>query len=322
MGLALFKPGRDQPQPGGCGHDRSHDLRDLGKNRLIVAFALIAGFMLVEVVGGILSGSLALLADAGHMLTDAAAIALALVAMHFAERPHSARHTFGYHRLEILAALVNAVALWAIAVWVLFEAHARFTSAPQVDAGLMLGIGLIGLCVNLGAAWILHGSSASNVNIEGAFLHVIADLLGSVGVVVSATLIWAFGWALADPVASVIIAVLILASSWRLLKKVIHVLLEGAPEHVDVYELCRRMEALDGVNLVHDIHVWTLSPGNEALTAHVLIDPDYPDDPAALRLRLRNIIYHDFGIGHITLQVEKSLEGCNEDHHFDHLAAS
>ena len=314
--------GQDHHWYGSCAFEHSHDLRSLGKRSLVIAFILIAGFMLVEVVGGILSGSLALFADAGHMLTDAASIALALAAMHFADRPHSVQRTFGYHRLEILAALVNVLALWVIVAWVLFEAYQRFTSVPEVDAGIMLGIGFVGLCVNLGAAWILHGSSGNNVNIEGAFLHVLADLLGSVGVVVSASLIWVFGWALADPVASVIIAVLILASSWRLMKKVIHVLLEGTPEHIDVYQLCSQLEAVEGVTLVHDIHVWTLSPGNEALTAHILIDPDYPDDPEALRLHLRNIIYQDFGIGHITLQVEKSLEGCTEDHHFDHLAVN
>ena len=303
-----------------CGPERSHDLRSAGKRNLIIAFALIAGFMFVEVIGGILSGSLALLADAGHMLTDAASIGLALLAMHFAGRPHSVQLTFGYHRLEILAALVNALALWLIAAWVLYEAYGRFRVAPEVDGGIMLSIGAIGLCVNLGAAWILHRSSGHNVNIEGVFLHVVADLLGSVGVVISGILIWAFGWTLADPIASVVIAVLILAGSLRLMKKVVHVLLEGAPEHVDVHHLCSRLEAVEGVTQVHDIHVWTLSPGNEALTAHVLIDTDYPGNVEALRLRLRNIIYNDFGIGHITLQVEKSLEGCTEDHHFDNLA--
>ena len=303
-------------------HDHPHDLRSAGKRSLIIAFVLIAGFMFVEVIGAILSGSLALLADAGHMLTDAASIAVALVAMHFAERPYSVRRTFGYHRLEILAALVNALALWLIVAWVLFEAYGRFRSAPEVDGEIMLSIGVIGLCVNLSAAWVLHRSTDRNVNVEGAFLHVIADLLGSIGVVVSGILVWAFGWTLADPIASVIIAVLILVSSWRLMKKVIHVLLEGTPEHVDVYQLCSRLEAVEGVTLVHDIHVWTLSPGNEALTAHVLIEPDYPGDVEALRLRLRDIVYDDFGIGHITLQVEKSLEGCTEDHRFDHLAAS
>ena len=305
---------------GSAGHDHSHDLRSAGKRSLVAAFVLIAAFMFVEVAGGIISGSLALLADAGHMLTDAASIALALTAMYFAERPHSVQRTFGYHRLEILAALVNALALWLIVAWVLFEAYDRFTSVTEIDGGLMLGIGVIGLCVNLGAARILHRSSSHNINIEGAFLHVIADLLGSVGVVISGILIWTLGWTLADPIASVIIAILILVSSWRLMKKVVHVLLEGTPEHVDVYQLCSKLEAVEGVTLVHDIHVWTLSAGNEALTAHILIDPDYPGDAEDLRLRLRDIIYNDFGIGHITLQVEKSLEGCSEDHHFDHLA--
>ena len=301
-------------------HDHSRELRSASKRSLVAAFVLISGFMCVEVIGGIVSGSLALLADAGHMLTDAASIALALAAMYFAERPHSVQRTFGYHRLEILAALVNALALWLIVAWVLFEAYDRFTSVTEIDGGLMLGIGVIGLCVNLGAAWILHRSSSHNVNIEGAFLHVIADLLGSVGVVISGILIWTLGWTLADPIASVIIAILILVSSWRLMKKVVHVLLEGTPEHVDVYQLCSKLEAVEGVTLVHDIHVWTLSAGNEALTAHILIDSDYPGDAEDLRLRLRDIIYNDFGIGHITLQVEKSLEGCSEDHHFDHLA--
>ncbi len=301
-------------------HDHSRELRSASKRSLIAAFVLISGFMCVEVIGGIVSGSLALLADAGHMLTDAASIALALAAMHFAERPHSVQRTFGYHRLEVLAALVNALALWLIVAWVLIEAYDRFTSVTEVNGGLMLGIGAIGLVVNLIAAWILRSSSDHNVNVEGAFLHVIADLLGSVGVVISGILIWNFGWTLADPIASVIIAILILVSSWRLMKKVVHVLLEGTPEHVDVYQLCSKLEAVEGVTLVHDIHVWTLSAGNEALTAHILIDPDYPGDAEDLRLRLRDIIYNDFGIGHITLQLEKSLEGCSEDHHFDHLA--
>ena len=311
--------GHNHDHHGGAGHDHSHELRSAGRRSLIAAFILIAGYMLVEVAGGILSGSLALLADAGHMLTDAASIAVALIAMMLAERPSSVQRTFGYHRLEILAALLNALTLWLIAAWVLVEAYDRFTSTLEVKGGLMLSIGVIGLGVNLGAAWILHGSSNHNVNVEGAFMHVIADLLGSVGVVISGILIWVFGWTLADPIVSVVIAILILISSWRLLAKVVHVLLEGTPEHIDVYQLCSKLEAVEGVTLVHDIHVWTLSPGNEALTAHVLIDPDYPGDMEALRLRLREVVYHDFGIGHITLQVEKSLEGCTEDHHFDHL---
>ncbi len=277
--------------------------------------------MLAEVIGGILSGSLALLADAGHMLTDAASIALAMVAMQFAERPASAERTFGYHRLEILAALLNALTLWLIAAWVVVEAYHRMTDVPDVKGGLMLAVGTIGLFVNVAAAWILHSSSEHSVNVEGAYQHVMADLLGSVGVVISGILIWAFGWTLADPIVSVVIAVLILRSTWGLLVKVVHVLLEGTPEHIDVYRLCSKIEAVSGVTLIHDIHVWTISPGNEALTAHVLIDPEYPGDLEELCRRLRKIASRDFGIGHITLQLERSQEECTEDHHVDHLLA-
>ena len=303
------------------GEDHSRALRGASKRSLVSAFVLIAGFMFVEVIGGILSGSLALLADAGHMLTDAASIALALVAMQFATRRASAERTFGYHRLEILAALLNVFALWLITGWVWFEAYHRFMDVPEVKGGLMLTVGVIGLFVNIGAAWILHGSAEHSVNVEGAFRHVMADLLGSVGVVMSGLLIWAFGWTLADPIISVGIGILILASTWRLLAKVVHVLIEGTPEHIDVYRLCSQMKKVEGVALIHDFHVWTIAPHYEALTAHVLINPDYQGDLDALRRRLREIAAHEFGIGHITLQLETSQKGCTEDHHVDYLLA-
>ena len=303
------------------GHDHSHDLRGASKRSLTTAFVLITSYMFAEVVGGILSGSLALIADAGHMLTDAASIALALVAMHFAGKAASAERTFGYHRLEILAALLNALTLWLIAAWVAIEAYDRFREVPDVEGGLMLTVGSIGLIVNIVAAWILHGSAEHSVNVEGAFQHVMADLLGSVGVVISGILVWAFGWTLADPILSVIIGILILLSTWRLLAKVVHVLLEGVPEHIDVYKLCNEIEEVEGVTLIHDIHVWTIAPGYDALTAHVLTDPEYSGDNLELQRRLREIASHDFGIEHVTIQVEPSPEGCTEHHHVDHLYA-
>ena len=278
--------------------------------------------MFAEVIGGILSGSLALIADAGHMLTDAASIALALVAMQFAMRAESAERTFGFHRLEILAALVNALTLWLIAAWVVLEAFHRIQEVPEVQGLLMLSVGTVGLIVNVLAAWILHRSAGHSLNVEGAFQHVIADLLGSVGVVISGTLVWAFGWTLADPIVSVVIAILILLSTWRLLAKVVHVLLEGVPEHVDVYRLCSSMEDVEGVVLIHDIHVWTIAQGYDALNAHVLVDRELPAselDP--LLRRLRKIASRDFGIHHITIQMEQSIEGCTEHHHVDHLHA-
>ncbi len=277
--------------------------------------------MFAEVIGGILSGSLALLADAGHMLTDAASIALALVAMQFATQRATTERTFGFHRLEILAALINALTLWLVAAWVAMEAYHRFWEVPEVNGALMLTVGVIGLFVNVGAAWILHSSAEHSLNVEGAFQHVMADLLGSVGVVISGSLVWAFGWTLADPIVSVVICILILRSTWSLLTKVVHVLLEGTPEHIDVYRLCSKIEEVEGVTLIHDVHVWTIAPSYEALTAHVLIDPDYQGDLDTLRHRMREIASRDFGIGHITLQLEKSKKGCTENHHVDHLFA-
>ena len=297
-------------------------MRNASKKSLIGALILITSYMFVEVIGGILSGSLALIADAGHMLTDAASIGLALVAMQFATRAASAERTFGFHRLEILAALVNALTLWLIAAWVVVEAFHRLQEAPAVEGLLMLSVGTIGLIVNVLAAWILHRSSEHSLNVEGAFQHVMADLLGSVGVVISGTLVWAFGWTLADPIVSVVIAVLILLSTWRLLAKVVHVLLEGVPEHVDVFRLCSKMEDVEGVVLIHDIHVWTIAQGYDALNAHVLVDRELAAgelDP--LLRRLRKIASQDFGIQHITIQMEQSLDGCTEHHHVDHLHA-
>ena len=302
------------------GHE--HDLRGLSRRRLTTALVLIAGYMGVEVAGGILSGSLALIADAGHMLTDAASIGLALAAMHFADRPASARRTFGYRRLEILAALVNVFTLWLIAGWVIVEAWRRLLTPPDVQGQLVLTVGTAGLAVNVLAAWILHRSAGHSVNVEGAFRHVMADLLGSVGVVVSGALVWAFGWTLADPVLSLFIGILILAGTWRLLGKVVHVLLEGAPAHVDVQRLCREMEGVEGVAQIHDMHVWTIAQGYDALAAHVLIDPDYPDrDLEPVLRRLRAIGSRDFGIHHITIQMERSLDDCTEHHHADGLRA-
>ena len=310
--------GHSHGNPGA--HDHTNDLRQASKRSLILALILICGYMVVEIIGGVLSGSLALLADAGHMLTDAASIGLALAAMHFATRAASARRTFGYHRLEILAALVNALALGGISVWVIIEAYDRFANLPEVEGGLMLAVGSIGLVVNVAAAWILHGSVKHSINVEGAFQHVIADLLGSVAVVVSGLLIWAFGWHLADPILSVLIGIVILFNTWRLLAKVVHVLLEGAPEHIDLHALCRRIEEVEGVAVIHDVHCWTLAPGYDALSAHVMVEPGFRERVGHnddLLNRLRDIAYNEFNIQHVTIQIENSAENCNEDHHVD-----
>ncbi len=299
-------------------HD--HDLHGASRRSLTGALVLITGYMVVEIVGGILSGSLSLIADAGHMLTDAASIALALIALYFSHWPASAERTFGYRRLETLAALLNALTLWLIAGGVLIEAYRRFGTVPDIKGDLMLSVGAVGLVVNILAALILHRSARHSINVEGAFQHVIADLLGSIGVVVSGVLVWAFGWTLADPILSVLIALLILFSTWRLLAKVIQVLLQGVPQHIDVQELCDTMEAVPGVTLVHDIHVWALAPDYNVLTAHVLVDPEsQPDDLRFLRKQLQTIATRDFHLQHITIQLEFSAAGCVEENHNDFL---
>ena len=308
------------PHDHGAGHERL-DLRGASKRRLTVVISLVSINLLLYLVGGFLSGSLALFAEAGHMVADLAALLLARVAMYFAERPASAERTFGYHRLEILAAQINALVLWVFAVGILFEAYGRMTAPFEIEGGVMLIVGAVGLGVNVLSAWLLLGARGQSVNVEAAFWHVAADLAGSVGIVVSAVLVWGFGWTFADPILSVLIAVLILVATWRLIAKVTRVLLEGTPDHIDVYRLCSEMEEVDGVIVLHDIHVWSITPGYDVLTAHVLIDPDYPGDVDALRSRLRRIAEEDFGIDHITLQLEHSATDCTEHHHVDHLHA-
>ena len=298
----------------------AHDHRSASRRSLSFALALIMVYMVVEVVGGLISGSLALLADAGHMLTDGAAIGLALLAIWVSGRPASIEQTFGFHRTEILAAMLNALSLWLISALIFFEASRRLNDDLQVDGGLMLGVGAVGLLVNLAAAWVLHRSSGESLNVEGAFLHVVADLLGSVAVVAGGILVLAFEWNIADPIFGIVIGVLILASSLRLLWKVVHVLMEGTPSHLDLHHLCQRLEELEGVTGVHDIHAWTITTGYDALSAHVTADPTVMQDPNPVLQALRDIASSEFGIGHVTIQLEDSKDGCVEDHHIEHPA--
>jgi cobalt-zinc-cadmium efflux system protein len=284
----------------------------------LIALALISSYMVVEVIGGLAANSLALLADAGHMVADAAAIGLALLAMWVAARPASARHTFGFHRGEILAALLNALSLWLIAAWVFFEAYRRFVEPPQVSGLLTLGVGFVGLLVNLGAAWVLKRSASESLNVEGAFLHVLGDLLGSIGVVAAGILIIFFGWFIADPIFGAVIGFLILLSSSRLLWKVLRVLMEGTPSRLDSQRLCQRLEQEPGVTGVHDIHIWSITAGYEVLSAHVTTDVTTVDNREHLTQNLRSIASSEFGISHVTLQLENSPEGCGEVHHIPH----
>ena len=292
----------------------SHELRGAGKRSLWIAFALISTFAGAEVVGGILSGSLSLLADAGHMITDAASIGLALLAMRMAERPETIERTFGHHRTEVLAAMINVIALWLIAGWVFFEAYHRFWAVPEVDSGLVLIVGGIGLVVNILAARVLRSSAEHSMNVEGAFRHVMADLYGSIGVIVSGILIRTLDWNIADPILGVVLGLLILYNSRGLVRKVFHVLMEGTPRDLDIFKLCRDIESLEGVTLVHDVHAWTISTDHELLTAHVLVDPSWKGDQGELLGKVRRIAYEEHGLKHITIQVETSASACRERH--------
>ncbi len=308
----------------GHDHDHSHDYREAGRRSLFISLFLISGFMIAEVIGGIMSGSLALLADAGHMVTDALAIGLALFALWIGDRVEDATRTYGFRRAEVLAALINALSLWLIVAWIFFEAYHRIRGIEEahVEGPLMLTVGALGLVVNIVAAWILHGSSEHSLNVEGAFWHVMGDLLGSVGVVVSGLVIIFTGWELIDPIISVLIGLLILVSSWSLAKKVLVVLLEGVPSHVDVERLCNQIEDLPHVTLVHDVHVWTIASGYESMTAHVLVDPDLEkEETDALLRRIREIGRDQHHIHHLTIQIEQALSGCTEDHLVSYLLA-
>ena len=322
--LSSHRDGHDHSHHhhGGHGHhNHDHDLRGASRRSLKTALILIATFMVVEVVGGVLSGSLSLLADAGHMLTDAASIILALVALHFSDLPASWERTYGYRRLEVLAALVNALSLCVIIGGVLWEAYRRLRTVPEVEGGLMLGIGLAGLVVNVLAMLVLRRSAKGNLNVEGALQHIVADLLGSVAVVVSGALVLAFGWTIVDPILSVVISILIGVSAWRLLAKVFNVLLQAVPEHVDLYKLCAALEDLPGVTFVHDVHVWSLAADYDVLTAHILVDPELQtEDLKLMRGQVQELAKRDYNLRHVTVQLEYTTDGCHDEvHHFDHL---
>lgn len=288
------------PHPGGSSPAEGHR-DDTSRRRLRWVLAVTAAFMVAEVVGGIVSGSLALLADAGHMFTDVAALALSLVAMRWARRPPSPERTYGWVRLEILAALVNGATLLVIAGWVVVEAVARFREPVEVEAPLMLAVAAAGLVVNAVGLALLRGHSHGDLNVRGAYLHVLGDLLGSVGALAAGAVIALTGWSAADPLASIVIALLILMSAGRLVREATDVLLEAAPRHVDVERVLAELESIPGLEQVHDLHVWTLTSGFVALSAHGLLAD--PDAHARVLDEVRERA-SAHGIRHVTFQLE------------------
>ncbi|MBA2692385.1 MAG: cation transporter [Rubrobacter sp.] len=282
------------------GHDHSHG--HANKRALAVVLALTGTYMVVEVVGGLLTGSLALLADAAHMASDNFAIALALFAFWLSSKPSTPNRSFGYKRAEILAALANGIAIVAVSVWIFFEAARRFSEPPEVLGGWMMAVAVVGLFVNVAGAVILARSAGGNLNMEGAFRHVLADLLGSVGVILAAGVIVVTGWTYADPLISVGVGVLVLASSWKLLKEPVNILLEASPPNINAAEVGNRMASSPGVAEVHDLHIWTITSGFPALSAHILVGGD--EDCHARRRDVEDMLRERYGIGHTTLQVD------------------
>jgi cobalt-zinc-cadmium efflux system protein len=289
-------------------HDHRHG-RSGNRRRLALTLALAAGYTVVEVVGGLLTNSLALLADAGHMFSDVAALALSLFAAWVAERPPTPRRTYGYYRAEILAALANGATLIAVSLFVFVEAYHRLRHPPEVIGPGMLAVAVGGLAVNLIGLRLLHGGRDESLNVHGAWLHVLTDALGSVGAIAAAGLIWAFGWAWADPVASVLIGLLVIYSSWRLLAESASVLMESAPRGIDVDEVHRAMKEVPGVLAVHDLHVWSITTGLDCLSAHVVADGSHAH--TALLKTLRETLHERFGLDHLTIQIEP--EGFEEE---------
>jgi cobalt-zinc-cadmium efflux system protein len=275
------------------------------RRRLAITLVLAAGYMVAEAVGGWWANSLALLADAGHMLSDVGALALSLFAIWIAQRPATPQRTYGYYRTEILAALANGATLIAISLFIFVEAWERIRDPQPVAGGLVMAIAVGGLLVNVAGLWMLHGGKDESLNVRGAWLHLLTDALGSVGAITGGLLVWAFGWYWADPAVSVAIGVLVIYSSWHLLRESVGVLLEGTPGHIDVEAVRAAMAEVDGVGEVHDLHVWTITSGMDAMSAHVVVGDGAGARPGGEVLGdLHAMLHRRFGLHHMTIQVE------------------
>lgn len=307
-----------------AGHDHAHTVTAGNERKVLLAFLITFAFMVIEVLGGVLSGSLALIADAGHMLTDAGALALAYCAFRFGRRAADARRTFGYLRFEVIAGLINAVALFAILVWIAIEAIERFRNPGQVLAGPMLVVATIGLVVNMLVFWILTRGDTDHVNIKGAVLHVLGDLLGSIGAIIAAIVIYFTDWTPIDPILSVLMCVLILRSAWALLRSSLHILLEGAPDNAAPEAIEQHlMQNVPGLAAVRHVHVWMITSGKALATLHVRPAPDM--DPRRLVMTVEAELMQKFDIEHATVAIDwpddSSCECClgtaavdNHDH--------
>lgn len=293
----------------GSDHDHSHvhEVTSANQRKVLISFVLIFSFMWVEVIGGWLSGSLALLADAGHMLTDAAALALAYAAFRVGKKAADSKRTFGYLRVEVITGLLNAATLFLIVVWIAYEAWQRFFDPGEILAGAMLAVAVGGLLVNALVLWIMTRGDRDHVNVQGAIVHVLGDLLGSVGAIVASVVIMLTGWTPIDPLLSVVVALIILRSAWRLMGKSIHILLEGAPEHASPEAIINDLPRhVPGLAEARHIHVWQLTSGRTMATLHVRAKSD-ADAPAVVR-RVAQVLEEEFDIEHATIEIDWNSE--------------
>lgn len=294
------------------GHD--HGLADRwvdhsrNRRRLWLAFWSQALFFVVELAGGILTNSLALLADAAHMLGDVAALGLSLVAFIWATKPPTARKTYGYHRLEILAALVNGLLLWGMAIYIFYEAYQRVAQPPSINSLPLLVLAAVGLLVNLLGVYILYPGQRQNINLRSAFLHLLADSLGSLAAIGAGLAIWLQGWYWFDPLAGTVIGIMVIAGSWRLVWEAADVLMEATPRHLDLGEVQAALAAYPGVKQIHDLHIWTISTGMYALSVHVVLAGEADRD--CLGRDLEALLYDRFGLEHNTIQIEGQDGAC------------
>lgn len=303
---------------GHAGHDHT---AGANQRSLRTALGLTTAFLVVELVGGIVSQSLALISDAAHMFTDVAALAIALMAIRISRRPADSKRTFGYHRFEILAAAFNAMLLFGVAIYILFEAYLRLKAPPEIESTAMLVIAVIGLAVNLLSMRVLRSGQASSLNVKGAYLEVWADMIGSVGVILGALILKLTDWGWVDSAVAILIGLWVVPRTWMLLKSSINILLEGVPEDVDMAALKKLLLAVPGVKSLHDLHVWAVTSGKSTLTVHLVTEPEVSAEKQVLP-EVRRRLAQTFGIHHITVQCE--LEPCgqtDEEHHFDSAVA-
>ena len=296
----------------GEGHGHAKTAAGRNKRRLAVVLGLTTAYLVAEVIGGLLTRSLALLADAGHMLTDVAGLALALFAIRFAERPATPERTYGYYRVEILAALTNAVVLIGISLYILYEAYERFRDPPEVQSGAMLLVAAVGLVINLAGIYILRAGSRESLNMKGAYFEVLSDMLTSIGVIVAGIIMLTTGWYYADPLISAGIGLFILPRTWMLLRDAVGVLLEGTPSDVNLTAVREGIESVPGVTDVHDLHVWSLTSGVNAISVHAVLEDGASHDDVLMAIR--NLVTSKFKIAHATVQVEGKECAASEIH--------